>query len=143
MNNGHWKFPEQMGVGGYHGFIYVIRDNFMGGFYLGKKQFGRLDVGGRFVSSDWKQYITSSKFMEELLMNRPKKEFEFICLEQYKTKGTFSYAETWSLCHVEAPTSSKWYNTRIEKVSWKIKEPITDRHKERLEKALMMAPFEE
>ena len=37
MNNGHWKFPEQMGEKDYVGFIYVIIDRYMGHVYLGKK----------------------------------------------------------------------------------------------------------
>ncbi|RLA26277.1 MAG: hypothetical protein DRQ62_00140, partial [Gammaproteobacteria bacterium] len=39
INNGHWSFPSQMGDKKYVGFIYVIRDNYMGKFYLGKKQY--------------------------------------------------------------------------------------------------------
>ena len=50
--------------------------------------------------------------------------------------GTLSYSETWSLCFVEAPTSTRFYNTLIEKVSWAVKEPISERHKERLAKIL-------
>jgi hypothetical protein len=69
-------------------------------------------------------------------------EFDFICLEQYQTKGTLSYSETWSLCYVEAPTNDRWYNRLIEKVSWNVKEAITDRHKERLDAAIRMEKFE-
>ena len=82
--------------------------------------------------SDWRRYLSSSKLLAEMMQERPKKEFEFICIEQYKTKGTLSYSETWSLCLVEAPTSVKWYNNLIEKVSWNVKEPITARHRQRL-----------
>jgi hypothetical protein len=82
--------------------------------------------------SDWRRYMSSSKLLAEMMQERPKEEFEFICIEQYKTKGTLSYAETWSLCFVEAPTSVRWYNKLIEKVSWNVKEPITLRHKQRL-----------
>lgn len=130
-HNGHWDFPEQLGVG--VGFIYVIYDEVMKRAYLGKKLFrgtGKLNKG---VESNWKRYTSSSKVLNELIAIRPRDEFEFIAIEQYKTKGTLSYSETWSLCKVEAPTSSIWYNNLIEKVSWTVKEPITDRHKERLD----------
>jgi hypothetical protein len=130
FDNGHWSFEEQMGAG--IGFIYVIRDNALDRYYLGKKLFvgtGKLNKG---KESNWKKYTSSSKVLAELLKARPKDEFDFVCLEQYKTKGTLSYSETWSLCHVEAPTSKEWYNTLIEKVSWPVKEPITERHKRRL-----------
>jgi len=45
-------------------------------------------------------------------------------------------AETWSLCNVEAPTKDIWYNKRIEKISWKVSEQITDLHKGRLLKTI-------
>lgn len=141
FQNGHWNFPEQMGDG--VGFIYVIRDQILERFYLGKKLFrgtGKLNNG---KESNWKTYASSSPVLAALLKERDKKEFEFICLEQYKTKGTLSYAETWSLCLVEAPTTKNWYNTIIEKVSWNVKEKITDRHKERLNMVVTWKKFEE
>lgn len=128
--NGHWDFPEKMGVG--VGFIYVIYDNILNRAYLGKKQFvgmGKLNKG---QESNWRKYTSSSELLNALLKVRPRTEFEFIGIEQYKTKGTLSYAETWSLCLVEAPTTIEWYNTQIEKVSWSVKEGVTDRHKQRL-----------
>jgi hypothetical protein len=135
FNNGHWDFEEQMG-GKHIGFIYVIYDRYMNRAYLGRKQFfstGKVNSG---QESAWRRYTSSSNELNENLKGRPKSEFEFICLEQYKTKGTLGYSETWSLCYVEAPTSQVFYNTRIEKVSWNVKEPITDRHKTRLNNIL-------
>jgi hypothetical protein len=129
--NGRWSFPEPMGQG--VGFIYAIYDTVLNRAYLGKKAYfgsGKLNKG---KPSDWKRYLSSSNVIGAHLKERPLSEFEFVCIEQYKTKGTLSYAETWSLCKVEAPTSVLWYNTRIEPVSWPVKEGITDRHKERLD----------
>jgi hypothetical protein len=130
FDNGHWSFCEQMGTG--VGFIYVIRDNYLRRFYLGKKLFyghGKLNKG---KESNWRRYTSSSKILSEMFKERPKDEFDFICVEQYKTKGTLSYAETWTLCLVEAPTNNQWYNRLIEKVSWPVKEPVSERHKQRL-----------
>ena len=141
FHNGHWIFPEQMGQG--VGFIYVIRDHVLKRLYLGKKQFygtGKLNKG---KESNWKRYRSSSKLLAEMFKHRPVEEFEFICIEKYKTKGTLSYSETWSLCYVEAPTSENWYNTLVEKVSWPVKEAITERHKERLNKVLRWEKFDE
>jgi len=135
FDNGHWQFPERMGDG--VGFIYVIRDNYLKRFYLGKKLYygmGKLNKG---KESNWKKYTSSSKVLAEMLKERPKEEFDFICLEQYKTKGTLSYSETWTLCFVEAPTSVMWYNRLIEKVSWPVKEGISERHKSRLNDIMM------
>jgi len=132
FNNGHWHFPEQMGGIKKVGFLYVIRDTVLERFYLGKKQFrgtGKLNKG---KESNWKKYMSSSKVLLEVIKARPIEEFEFICLEEYTAKGALAYGETWSLCLVEAPTTKEWYNTRIEAISWSVKEGITDRHKERL-----------
>jgi hypothetical protein len=87
---------------------------------------------------DWRKYRSSSNLLKEIFAVRPEEEFEYIVLEQYKMQGALSYAETWTLCHVEAPTSVTWYNTRIEKVAWPVKEGITLRHKNRLEDVINM-----
>jgi len=143
FDNGHWHFCEQMGGKEYVGFIYVIRDNYLERFYLGKKMYRGMGVANKGKESNWKRYMSSSKALAEMFKERPMEEFDFICLEQYKTKGTLSYSETWSLCLVEAPTNKCWYNTLIEKVSWNVKEPITKRHKDRLEEIIKMKKFEE
>jgi len=129
-HNGHWEFPEEMGKG--VGFVYVIYDTVLNRGYIGKKLFygtGKLNAG---KDSGWRTYVSSSKFLKDVMKERPREEFQFICLEQYQSKGTLSYSETWSLCYVEAPTTKQFYNTLIEKVSWPVKEPISVRHKDRL-----------
>ena len=141
FDNGHWLFPERMGDG--VGFIYVVRDNYLRRFYLGKKLFrghGKLNKG---VESNWRKYVSSSNLLKTMFGERPKEEFDFVCLEEYKMKGALSYAETWTLCLVEAPTTEDWYNTRVEKVSWSVRERITSRHKERLDRVMSMDDFEE
>lgn len=143
FNNGHWQSPTQMGGKEYVGFIYIIRDNFLKRFYLGKKQYrgtGKLNKG---KESDWKKYKSSSKLLLEMFKERPSEEFDFICIEEYKAKGALAYGETWSLCLVEAPTTIGWYNTRIEAISWSVKEGITDKHKERLNKTINWIKFNE
>jgi len=130
--NGHWTFAEQMGGEEYVGFIYVIVDTVLHRYYLGKKLYRGFGTANKGKESNWKKYVSSSKLLGDIFSYRPKEEFLFICLEQYKTKGTLSYAETWSLCHVEAPTKTAWYNKLIEKVSWNVKEEISERHKKRL-----------
>ena len=138
--NGHWKFPEKMDPFANTGFVYVIRDNVLERFYLGKKFF-KTTRQNRPVESDWKRYKGSSRTMDLLFDNRPIDEFEFIVLEQYKFRGAVSYAETWTLCLVEAPTTNVWYNTRIEEVTWTVKEKVSVRHKERLEKVIRIEAF--
>jgi len=140
-DNGLWLFPEQMGIG--MGFTYIVRDNYLERFYLGKKLYhghGKLNKG---VPTQWRKYKSSSKLLKEMFTERPMKEFDFICLEQYETKGALAYSETWSLCLVEAPTTDNWYNKRIESITWNVKEPITDIHKERLSRVVKMEDFSE
>jgi hypothetical protein len=127
-NNGRWAFFEKMDPDNYVGFIYLIQDPFLREYYIGKKTY-RTKKG---EENNWKTYISSSKYLKIMFLERPLSEFQFICLEQYKTKGTLSYAETWSLCHVNAPLSKHCVNMRIEGISWKIQEPISKRHLERL-----------
>ena len=127
--NGHWEFPELMGAG--VGFLYCIVDLVLGRGYIGKKH-------NAAKKGDWKSYLSSSVLVNQLLDVRPKEEFRFICLEEYKYVGSLSWAETWSLCQVRIPESNSWYNTLIPTVSWNSKERITDRHMERLDLCLKL-----
>ena len=133
--NGHWEWieGELLGGKGYIGFIYVIYDTVNQRLYLGKKQYkgmGKLNKG---QDSNWRWYISSSKELSESVKLNEKQGFRYIAIEEYKTKGGLSYAETWSLCHVQTPVyRDKWYNVLINKVTWSVKEPPTDRHKVRL-----------
>ena len=132
--NGIWEFPERMGSG--VGFIYVIFDKFMKRAYLGKKNYRSMRGKNKGAEADWRNYKSSSKLLKEMYEERPLEDFEFICIEQYGMSGALSYAETWTLCFVEAPTTHNWYNKRIEKVSWNVREPVTKRHKERINEIL-------
>lgn len=131
--NGHWDFPEPLGENGEFGFIYLIHDTLEEKFYLGKKQFrgtGKLNKG---EESNWKYYTSSSKELVASIKRNGKDFFEFYVIEQYYKRGTLGYAETWSLCLVEALANrEKWHNGLINKVSWNVTEKITTRHKERL-----------
>jgi len=130
--NGHWYFPEPLGGKEYVGFVYAIVNTKDDKFYIGKKTYrskGKLTKG---KESNWRWYISSSKSLSEEIKELEKADFLFVVLEQYKTLGGLSWAETWSLCHVETPTNNRSYNRLINKVSWRSKETITNRHKERL-----------
>ncbi len=131
MNNGHWLFPEQMRPSERAGFVYIVYDIVMKRGYIGKKSYTSIKRG-REVESEWQYYKTSSPILAEMFHVRPLSDFWFVCLEEYKTKGTLSYAETWTLCLLETPTTDAYYNKRIEAVSWVVKEPISQRHKNRL-----------
>lgn len=136
--SGHWEWPhEPLGGKGYVGFIYVICDIVNKKLYLGKKQYqgmGKLNKG---QDSNWRWYISSSKELSASVKLNGKSDFRYIAIEQYKSKGALSYAETWSLLHAQTPVyRNKWYNQLINKISWVVKEPPTARHIERLHKIM-------
>ncbi|MDH5182299.1 MAG: hypothetical protein OEX12_00280 [Gammaproteobacteria bacterium] len=131
-HNGHWKFPKKMGNG--VGFIYVIRDNALKRFYLGKK----LYISNSGKKLNWKYYKSSSTLLHDMFEARGENEFDFIVLDEYKTRSGLSYAETWSLCFVDSPLSNTWFNTRIERITWNVTEPVTDTHKRRLHRSIAL-----
>jgi hypothetical protein len=142
--NGHWQYLEEMGGKNFVGFIYVIVDMNTRRLYLGKKNYRTLKIvegTTRRQSTDmaWRWYISSSTDLSASIKNYGKEGFEFICIEQYTTKGMLSYAETWSLLHVESPSNEAlWYNRLINKVAWYVKTHITQDHRERLDRIVRL-----
>jgi hypothetical protein len=140
--SGHWRFVEEMGSDGYIGFIYVIVDLNNHKLYLGKKNYTTLKLiegttRRQKVDMNWRWYISSSKELAATVKNFGKEDFRFICIEQYKSKGALSYSETWSLMFAETPSNQHlWYNRLVNKVSWVVKEPVTERHKSRLSRII-------
>ena len=133
--NGHWDWPfGMMGGKDYAGFIYVIHDRNVNRLYLGKKSYrgrGKLNKG---EESNWRWYISSSEELANNVKAMQKVGFDYYCIEEYRGVGALSFAETWSLCMVESPSNKNiWYNVLINKVSWPVREKITERHKQRLQ----------
>jgi len=132
FDNGHWSFDSQLGGLEYEGFIYVIRDPIEVLYYIGKKSY-RTRSG---PASNWKRYMTSSKRVKQMMLERPEEHLERIVLEQYKTKGTLSWGEVWSIAQARGPENARCLNVLMSKVSWNCKEKITAKHEQRLEAAL-------
>ncbi len=130
--NGHWQFPTQMGGSEYVGFVYIIHDLPENKLYLGKKKYFVERGAKRGQSSKWRDYVSSNKDLAATVEKYGKESFDFYVLGEYKTASGLTYAETWSLCHVDAPCKKEWLNTRVEEISWFIKEPVTEAHKQRL-----------
>jgi hypothetical protein len=131
--NGHWHFVELLGKGKQIGFIYAIRNRVSGRLYIGKKQYRSLGKLTKNQESNWPWYISSCIELSNDIKLLGKENFDFIVLEEYKTKGGLSYAEVWSLIISEVNCdNSKWYNRLVNKVAWIVKEPPTARHRERL-----------
>jgi hypothetical protein len=134
LDNGHWKFSEQLDFKKAFGFVYLIREKETGRMYIGRKNFRSAAKLTRGFSSNWRTYTSSSKSLNALIGQNGKEAFSFIVLEQYFTAGGLGWAEVWSQCHVETPSNhGRYFNKLIEKISWKSTEIITPRHKARLD----------
>jgi len=134
LDNGHWDFTEQLDFENAYGFIYLIKEKSTNCMYIGKKAFRSAAKKTKGSQSNWRSYTSSSKIINELIKEKGEDAFDFIVLEQYYSKGGFSWAETWSQVVVEVPSNNHiWYNRFIDKVTWKVTEPVTNRHKKRLQ----------
>lgn len=132
--NGHWIFDDAMGQNNEFGFIYLIHDTVNNKRYIGKKQYLGSGIKNKGVVSNWKTYTSSCKALLTEINKHGKENFLFYVLEQYKIRGTLGYAETWSLMRVETPANKdKWYNSLVNKISWNVKEGISDKHRNRLD----------
>ena len=120
----------------------MIIEKSSGRKYIGKKNFrgrGKLNKGQQ---SNWKSYTSSSKFLNESIKENGKDGFEFIILEQYYTHGGLSFAEVWSQVTMETPSNNEEFINRfIDKITWKVTEPVTTRHKERMKFFVKNRPF--
>jgi len=132
FKNGIWLYDRQMDSTAFKGFIYLIKDPYMERFYLGKKNYRSTRGKNKGNEMDWRTYKSSSKSIKYMLEERSLSDFEFHCIEEYKTLGGLSHAETWTLCVVEALTTDEWYNRLINKIAWVVNEKVTERHKRRL-----------
>jgi len=137
--NGHWKFDQPMFTGKQIGFIYGIRNRHNGMLYLGKKLYAGMGKLNKGVESNWKYYVSSNKeidMLTRLLRAKdlsPESIFDFVCLEEYSTKGGLSFAEVWCLVTAEIPSNrTLFYNSLINGISWPVKEKVTARNKARL-----------
>lgn len=140
--NGHWVADIEMGKSNAVGFIYVIRNLEKNRYYIGKKFYKSTGKLTRGKVSNWPWYISSCTALSDDAKSQQKLGFDFIFIEEYISKGALSWAETWSICHAKTPENTEiFYNILINKVSWKVKEKITDKHIQRLEKALKGEPM--
>ena len=140
--NGHWLFPTQMDKTRV-GFVYVIRDDYMKEIYFGKKLFqgyGKMNKG---VESNWKSYLSSSKYVQMMLKARPRSEFSFIVLDEFDTKGGLAFAEVWAITTALCPLRTDCGNTMIGKIGFNVREGMSQRFKERYDKACNWESFED
>ena len=132
-NTGHWS-AQGLSLDPEHaeGFVYLIIEKDTSKAYIGLKHY-RLRGKRKGQQSNWKTYTSSSTWVKQLIAERGVDNFDFIILEQYYTRGGLSFAEVWTQVSCEIPSQNeKYFNRFIDKITFKVTEPVTPRHKKRL-----------
>ena len=102
------------------GFLYIIQNMKNGTRYIGKKLLTKAatkTVNGRKKKirkdSDWKDYWSSSPWLQEILEEEGKENFkrEILCFA--KSKGELNYMEECAQYKLRVLESDEWYNSNI------------------------------
>ena len=142
-DTGHWiatglKLNPEVATG----FVYIIRERDTNRLYLGMKHYKVLSGKNKGKQSDWRNYCSSSKYLQERVRERGRKRFHFYILEEYKTLSGLHWAEVFSQVYVKVPEDNeRWMNRFIQKISWKVTEGVTERHMKRLLNYLEKYPY--
>ena len=126
LARGHWKGPAE--PEGNLGFVYIISGH--GRFYVGRKFYRPLK--GKHKGKEnprWKTYMGSNKSLLHDIIDRGKDGYRFEIIENYPRFHSLAWAEIWTLCHLEALTDPRFYNSSLDKLYGRPKEGITERHK--------------
>lgn len=121
MDYGHWILTENVVLTeDTFGFIYEIINNITGKRYIGKKQcFSRLrrkplKGNKRYrisnVESDWKNYTSSSKDLNEDIKKYGKDQFTFKILKTCDSKWSLAYYEIKEQLDKNVLLSDDYYN---------------------------------
>jgi len=143
MDIGHWTAPFEFDPEDWYGFIYRITNTQNGMQYIGRKQFRntqRKKVKGRknrkkiIKESNWREYTSSSRQINELIKKFGKEIFKFEIIELCKTKGELTYREAeiqWEEKVLSATLpdgSPKYYNGNIGAVKFRLnKQQLNER----------------
>lgn len=137
MNNdlGHWEYHKDFNHADFFGFIYRITNVVDNRQYIGRKQFRhvtRKKVKGRknrkkvITEGKWRYYTSSSKHVNEEIVECGTDIFKFEIVELCKTKGDLTYREAeiqWQEKVLEAKLPNgdfKYYNKQIGAVKFKL-----------------------
>lgn len=106
--HGHWLTLEDIDPSQYFGFVYFVKNTITDQKYIGKKQYwlkngkSKSTVTDRtspkwvekaWKESNWKEYTSSCKYLNEDIKKEGKGEFIFIILHQWRCKADLHYAE--------------------------------------------------
>lgn len=128
MDSGHWCYPIEFDVNEWFGFVYRIINNQTNQHYIGKKQFhstSRKRIVGRknrkvvTKESNWKEYTSSSEYVNEDILVFGKASFTFLIESLHATKSSLHYAEVEAqifedvLRSTNEDGSKKFYNKAV------------------------------
>lgn len=102
------------------GFIYLITENDTGRRYIGRKlltkahtrQKNNKKIKSR-IESDWRDYWSSSPYLQELIEERGTEHFTKEVLVFAPGRAVLNYLEEKFLYYVGALESDNWYNSNI------------------------------
>jgi len=136
MDLGHWQFTEEFDITEWYGFVYRVTDLVTTMEYIGRKQFfnvTRKIVKGRknrkrvIKEGKWREYTTSSRQINELIVKHGKDRFKFEIIELCKTKGDLSFREVEIQWEEKVLTATlpdgtrKYYNGQIGAIKFRRK----------------------
>lgn len=117
--NGHWEYPEDIDVDNSFGFVYLITNLVTGKKYIGKKQFHSYKKKKRAAETKWRYYTSSSTEVNQDIRSLGKKNFHFLILQVYQTRGGLVYGEANTqhkldvLTRADEKGNRLWYNRQI------------------------------
>lgn len=128
MNYGHWEYHDKIDVDNSFGFVYLITNLLNGKRYLGKKQFHSYKKKKRVSETKWREYTGSSTELNDDIKKMGKKNFHFLILQVYKTRGGLVYGEANTQHKLDTLTQKDkngerlWYNKQIGSIKFIPKE---------------------
>lgn len=121
MDLGHWQLNEGVCIDGdFFGFIYEITNTVNNRKYIGKKQcqsrLKRKPLKGKkrnridYISSDWREYTSSSNELNEDIVKYGKDEFIFKIIRICNSKWALAYYEIKEQIERDVLLRSDYYN---------------------------------
>lgn len=123
-----WHKPHNESVQDYQGFVYLIEELNTGMYYIGKKNYwkiikypplkGRKNKRHKKVESDWKEYNSSNKILQEEIMKHPD-NYRFTIIKNCKDKTEMAVWETYY--QLQAYTRGEWHKLYNETVNLRVR----------------------
>jgi hypothetical protein len=128
---GHWEYyGSPFDPDDYFGFIYLITctDPENPKRYIGRKQFHQYRKGKDRVVSNWKNYSSSSKHINNMVDELGSDQFKYEILQLFETKGGLSAGEV----KVQWELDVLYLNRQIGAIKFIPKEEVNEETRERL-----------